>query len=62
MPTLVDESQDRWGHTNFRHDERECPNCKASAWTGQDEPQLVDHREQILNPQTDYQITSCYKP
>ena len=28
-PTLIDRIQDRWGHTIWRHDKRECTNCKA---------------------------------
>ena len=37
---------------------RACPACNAQAWTGQDEPKLVDKSEQILDPQTAYQITA----
>ena len=28
-PTLIDRIQDRWGHTIYRHDERECHGCDA---------------------------------
>ena len=27
--TLIDRIQDRWGHTIYRHDERECLGCDA---------------------------------
>ena len=57
-PTLVDKIQDRWGHTIFRHDERGCPACNVQSWMGQDLPKLIDKRESVLDPQTDYQITS----
>ena len=57
-PTLIDRIQDRWGHTIYRHDERICQGCDAEKWTGQNEPRLVDKREQVLDPLTAYQITS----
>ena len=57
-PTLIDRIQDRWGHTIYRHDERLCQGCDADKWAGQNEPRLVDKREQVLDPLTAYQITS----
>jgi penicillin-binding protein 1A len=57
-PTLVDRIQDRYGHTVYRHDERECKDCDAKKWANQAEPSLVDRREQVLDPMTAYQITS----
>jgi penicillin-binding protein 1A len=57
-PTLIDRIQDRWGHTIWRHDSRECPACKAERWEGQAEPELVDDRRQVLDPITAYQMTS----
>jgi len=57
--TLIDRIQDRYGHTIFKHDERECRGCDApEGWKNQPEPQLVDHREQALDTLTAYQITS----
>src|SRR3979490_1628927 len=57
--TLIDRIQDRYGHTIFKHDARECPGCDApGGWKNQPEPQLVDHREQVLDAMTAYQITS----
>jgi penicillin-binding protein 1A len=57
--TLIDRIQDRYGHTIFRHDQRECRGCDApEGWKNQPEPQLVDRREQVLDPMTAYQITS----
>lgn len=58
QPTLIDRIQDRYGHTIYRHDKRECTDCEAEAWNGQPEPELVDVREQVINPYTAYQITS----
>jgi penicillin-binding protein 1A len=57
-PTLIDRIQDRYGHTIYRHDERECRGCDADKWRDQAEPTLVDRREQVLDPMTAYQITS----
>ena len=58
-PTLIDRIQDRYGHTIFKHDARECRGCDApDGWKNQPEPQLVDHREQVLDTLTAYQITS----
>jgi penicillin-binding protein 1A len=57
-PTLIDRVQDRYGHTIFRHDKRECTGCSAQAWQHQDEPELFDVRPEVLNPYTAYQITS----
>jgi penicillin-binding protein 1A len=58
QPTLIDRVQDRFGRTIYKHDQRICEGCSADAWLGQDEPQLVDEREQVLDPMTAYQITS----
>jgi penicillin-binding protein 1A len=58
-PTLIDRIQDRYGHTIFKHDARECRGCDApEGWKNQPEPQLVDRREQVLDVMTAYQITS----
>jgi penicillin-binding protein 1A len=57
--TLIDRIQDRYGHTIFKHDARECRGCDVTGgWKNQPEPQLVDRREQVLDAMTAYQITS----
>ena len=56
--TLIDRIQDRWGKTIYRHDERQCLGCDAAKWESQNEPKLIDKREQVLDPLTAYQITS----
>lgn len=57
-PTLIDRIQDRYGHTIFKHDQRECRGCDApGGWKSQAEPQLIDRREQVLDSMTAYQIT-----
>ncbi|MCR4281475.1 MAG: penicillin-binding protein 1A [Bauldia sp.] len=57
-PTLIDRIQDRFGRTIFKHEDRACDGCNADAWVGQDEPSIVDDREQVLDPMTAYQMTS----
>jgi penicillin-binding protein 1A len=57
-PTLIDRIQDRYGHTIYKHDERECVGCDATKWNNQPEPTLIDRREQVIDPMTAYQITS----
>jgi penicillin-binding protein 1A len=60
-PTLIDRIQDRYGHTIYRHDERECRGCDADQWKKQPEPILVDRREQVLDPMTAFQVTWMLK-
>lgn len=57
-PSLIDRIQDRYGKTVYKHEQRECVGCVAEEWRGQPEPELVDRREQVLDPMTAYQITS----
>ena len=57
-PSLIDRIQDRYGHTIYRHDERECRGCDADKWENQSEPSLIDRRPVVLDPMSSYQITS----
>jgi penicillin-binding protein 1A len=58
QPTLIDRIQDRYGHTIYKHDARECRGCDAEKWTNQNEPTLIDRRERVLDQMTAYQIVS----
>jgi penicillin-binding protein 1A len=58
IPTFIDRIQDRYGRTVYKHDQRECKECKADNWKDQPEPSLIDRREQVIDPMTAYQITS----
>lgn len=58
VPTFIDRIQDRYGRTVYKHDQRECRGCNANRWANQNEPSLVDKREQVIDPMTAYQITS----
>jgi penicillin-binding protein 1A len=57
-PTFIDRIQNRFGETIFRHQERLCEGCEADAWRGQDEPTIIDNRDQVLDPMTAYQMVS----
>nr|WP_321456854.1 penicillin-binding protein 1A [uncultured Cohaesibacter sp.] len=57
-PTFVDRVQDRYGKTIYKHDQRICENCNVQRWEHQSEPEVIDTREQVLDPMTAYQITS----
>ncbi len=56
--TMIDRIQDRWGRTVWKHDERNCANCKADVWKGQAEPEIADDRKPMMDPHTAYQMTS----
>jgi len=58
-PTLIDRIQDREGRTVFKHDTRECPNCQAMHWIGDEiVPEIADNRESVTSPQSAFQIVS----
>jgi penicillin-binding protein 1A len=38
IPTLIDRIQERNGQTVYRHDDRNCPGCRATFWTQQAMP------------------------
>ncbi|MDA4843889.1 penicillin-binding protein 1A [Hoeflea poritis] len=57
-PSLIDRIQDRYGKTIFKHEERTCDACTVTDWQNQQEPEVVDNREQVLDPMTAYQVTS----
>jgi len=57
-PTLIDRIQDRHGKTLFTADTRLCENCTAQPWTNQSPPTVEDHREQLADPRSIYQVIS----
>jgi len=57
-PTLIDRIQDRNGKTIFKNDARVCETCTADSWSYQTEPELIDVREDVLDPVTAYQLVS----
>jgi penicillin-binding protein 1A len=57
-PTLIDRIQDRHGKTVFKHDPRSCTKCRAGVWQQQQVPIISDHREQLADPASAYQMVS----
>jgi penicillin-binding protein 1A len=58
-PTFIDRIQDRHGRTIFRHDERQCSDCNVEHFAnGLAPPDLIDRREQVIDPLVAYQMTS----
>ncbi|MEZ5715435.1 MAG: PBP1A family penicillin-binding protein [Paracoccaceae bacterium] len=60
-PTLVDRVQDRYGHTVYRHDNRDCPDCADPSIPRDRSPSIVSHRERVMNAVTAYQLTSMMR-
>jgi penicillin-binding protein 1A len=54
--TFIDRIQDRYGRTVWRHDKRDCTECDAREWSGQAEPELIDVREQVVDPISAFQM------
>ncbi|MEZ5779336.1 MAG: PBP1A family penicillin-binding protein [Paracoccaceae bacterium] len=57
-PTLVDRVQDRWGRTIYRHDQRDCLDCKVASLDPSVSPRIDSNRERVMDPVTAYQLTS----
>jgi penicillin-binding protein 1A len=57
-PTLVDRVQDRFGRTVYRHDQRECVDCRTASLTPGEPPRIQTNRERVMDPVTAYQLTS----
>ena len=60
-PTLIDRIQDRHGETIFRHDRRNCVNCRATFWTDQEVPVIADTRKKVTERTSAYQVVSMLK-
>jgi len=56
VPSVIDRIQDRFGRTIYKHDPRTCDGCKMGRWENQSEPDLPDARDQVIDPQTAYQV------
>ncbi len=57
-PTLIERIQDRTGKTIWAHNVKICKDCSGGGWFNQPIPELMDTREQIIDPIPVYQITS----
>ena len=57
-PIFIDRIQDRRGKTIFNADKRKCIGCEEISYLENEIPVIQDNREQIISPETAYQITS----
>jgi penicillin-binding protein 1A len=57
-PIFIDRIQDRRGKTIFNADKRSCSGCEEISYLKKQIPIIEDNREQIISPETAYQITS----
>jgi penicillin-binding protein 1A len=57
-PTLVDRVQNRYGETIYRHDRRDCVDCRADVLALASSPRVESEAERIMDAITAYQITS----
>ncbi len=57
-PVLIDRIQDSEGNTIINNENRKCINCNQISFTSKEFPKIEDNYEQVLSPQTAYQLTS----
>ena len=57
-PILIDRIQDGEGNTIINNENRKCSDCDKISFTSNELPQIEDNYEQVLSPQTAYQVTS----
>ena len=67
-PSLIDRIQDRRGQSIYRHDNRECSDCKAMSLESEafgygsggnyKEPKLPENRDQVIDPKTAFQLVT----
>ena len=57
-PTLVDRVQDRFGKTIYRHDQRQCADCRLASLDPGIAPMVNSDRERVMDAVTAYQLTS----
>ena len=60
-PILIDRIQDGEGNTIINNENRKCIDCDKISFTGKEYPNVEDNFEQVLSPQTAYQLTSILK-
>ena len=58
FPSLIDRVQNRNGKTIEKHDNRLCINCNTKELDSTLEPEIIDTREQIIDPVHAYQVVS----
>jgi len=58
VPIFIDRIQDRRGKTIYNSDKRKCLGCEEISYLKKELPIIDDKREQVISPETAYQITS----
>ncbi len=57
-PIFIDRIQNRRGKTIFNSDKRKCLGCAEISYLREEIPTIQDNKEQIISPETAYQVTS----
>jgi penicillin-binding protein 1A len=57
-PVLIDRIQDGEGNTVINNENRKCVNCDKISFTSKETPKIEDNYNQVISPQTAYQLTS----
>ncbi len=57
-PILIDRIQDSYGKTIYNSDRRICKNCDEISFLNDEFPEIKDNFEQIISPETSYQMVS----
>ena len=57
-PIIIDRIQDSEGNTIINNGNRKCVNCDKISFTSKEFPKIEDDYEQVISPQTAYQLTS----
>jgi penicillin-binding protein 1A len=58
IPIMIDRIQDRRGRTIYNADKRKCVKCEQISYLSDQVPKIKDNFEQIISPETAYQMIS----
>ena len=58
IPIMIDRIQDRRGKTIYNTDKRKCITCEQISYLSDQVPKIEDNFEQIISPETAYQMIS----
>ena len=59
--SMIDRVQNRNGKTLLKHDNRICLNCVQTEWDSNLQPQIIDNRDQLIDPVNAYQVVSMLR-
>ena len=59
--SMIDRVQNRNGKTLLKHDNRMCLNCVQAEWDSNLQPQIIDNRDQLIDPVNAYQVVSMLR-